>query len=173
MEEVTRVRLIEEICSNRRLVHSLCVRILSRQSDPSVDAEDMTQEILFKASQRLETFREGASLQTWIYRVTYNHCIDFLRKTKRRPQHTQEEEIDQPNGYKTFINNPETAYIQSIGMRRALKKVLIGFNPQLRRTIFMYIEGRSENEIAQKLKIARGTVKSRLSKVREALHRNY
>ncbi|MGZ5555691.1 MAG: sigma-70 family RNA polymerase sigma factor, partial [Candidatus Aminicenantales bacterium] len=44
-----------------------------------VDAEDITQEVFIKVYRSFSTFRKGAKLSSWLYRITYNASIDHLR----------------------------------------------------------------------------------------------
>jgi RNA polymerase sigma-70 factor (ECF subfamily) len=51
------------------------------------DAQDITQEVFVKVHHHLHEFDPAsASMKTWIYRITVNHCLDFLKakKTKKR-----------------------------------------------------------------------------------------
>jgi RNA polymerase sigma-70 factor (ECF subfamily) len=47
------------------------------------DAEEITQDVFVKVFQSLETFKQQSSYSTWIYRITINTSLDFI-KTKRR-----------------------------------------------------------------------------------------
>ena len=46
-------------------------------------AEDQTQDILVKALKAINTYRGEAKYSTWLYAITYNHCITYLRDNKR------------------------------------------------------------------------------------------
>ena len=47
-------------------------------------ADDVTQEVFFKAYQSLKDFRGESSLYTWLYRITVNIALNSLRKQKVR-----------------------------------------------------------------------------------------
>jgi RNA polymerase sigma-70 factor (ECF subfamily) len=49
-----------------------------------VDAEDAVQEAMFRAWKGLDRFQEQSSLQTWLYRIATNVCLDALAATKRQ-----------------------------------------------------------------------------------------
>jgi len=43
------------------------------------DAEDLTQEVVIKVITKLSTFKQGANFQTWLYRIVFNHFLNFKR----------------------------------------------------------------------------------------------
>lgn len=50
------------------------------------DRKDLLHDIYVRIWSGLETFNQRSSLSTWIYRVSLNSCIDFLRKDRKRKQ---------------------------------------------------------------------------------------
>jgi RNA polymerase sigma-70 factor (TIGR02960 family) len=72
-------RALTEPHRRELLVH--CYRILGSFQD----AEDAVQDTLLAAWQGLATFRERASIRTWLYRIATNRCLNRLRSAKRRP----------------------------------------------------------------------------------------
>jgi RNA polymerase sigma-70 factor (ECF subfamily) len=62
----------------QRPVHSLIRQIIP----VSEDAEELTQDVFVKAFTKLNSFRGGSSLSTWLYRIAYNTAISFTRKRK-------------------------------------------------------------------------------------------
>ena len=48
------------------------------------DAEDITQDVFIKVYQSLSSFNGKAAFSTWLYRITVNSSLNFLRKKKRR-----------------------------------------------------------------------------------------
>ena len=59
-------------------VYNLCVSYVNNAED----AEDITQETFISIFQKLDQFQETSSSKTWIYRVTINKCLDFLKSRK-------------------------------------------------------------------------------------------
>src|SRR5512137_396601 len=51
-----------------------------------IDAEDISQEVFLKVYRSFSTFRRGARLGSWLYRVTYNASIDHLRSKSAAPE---------------------------------------------------------------------------------------
>jgi RNA polymerase sigma factor (sigma-70 family) len=63
----------------RDKVYNKCVGM----THDAIIAEDHTQDIMTRALEALDTYRGEASFSTWLYAITYNHCMDYLRKNKR------------------------------------------------------------------------------------------
>jgi RNA polymerase sigma-70 factor (ECF subfamily) len=65
-------------------VLKLALRITKSQSD----AQDIYQEAFLKAFRKLEGFRFECSFSSWIYRITTNVCLDYLRKNRSRREYS-------------------------------------------------------------------------------------
>jgi len=46
-------------------------------------ARELSQEILSKAFEKLDKFRSESSFSSWLYAITYNHCIEYLRRQQK------------------------------------------------------------------------------------------
>jgi DNA-directed RNA polymerase specialized sigma24 family protein len=44
------------------------------------DAEEITQDVFVKINGSLDKFNNNSTLKTWIYRITINECLDFIKK---------------------------------------------------------------------------------------------
>ena len=60
----------------------------------AVDAEDISQEVFLKVFRSFATFRKGAKLSSWLYRVTYNASIDHIRRKKFVPEPVGDEVLE-------------------------------------------------------------------------------
>src|SRR2546423_13888564 len=63
-------------------VYQLAFRYLRNKED----AEEVTQDVLFKVYRKIDAFRGDAALSSWIYRITFNTAMSRLRAGKNRPQ---------------------------------------------------------------------------------------
>ncbi len=66
----------------KNLVFNLSLQYVQNKQD----AEEITQDVFVKIHQTLHTFKHEAKIQTWIYRITVNKCLDFLKakQSKKR-----------------------------------------------------------------------------------------
>lgn len=140
------------------------------------DAYDAAQEVFVKIYRSITGFQEKSSLSTWIYRITKNVCMDFLRKrTRSAPtismnasRDDEESDFDikdtSPTPHEYFEMN-ET----QLEVRRAIGEL----SDEFRTVITLYdLEGMSYDEISKIIDCPVGTVKSRLNRARKALLKN-
>ena len=58
------------------LVYNLALNYLHNTED----AEEITQDVFVKVYQSIENFKSNSSLKTWIYRITINQSLDFIKQ---------------------------------------------------------------------------------------------
>jgi RNA polymerase sigma-70 factor (ECF subfamily) len=68
------------VAPHRRGIHVHCYRMLGSLHD----AEDLLQEVLLRAWRSLDRFEGRASVQSWLYRIATNACLDALKSRRRR-----------------------------------------------------------------------------------------
>jgi RNA polymerase sigma-70 factor (TIGR02960 family) len=68
--------------SHRREIRVHCYRMTGSYDD----SEDLVQETFLRAWRARDTFQGRAGARTWLYRIATNACLDFQRRTARRPQ---------------------------------------------------------------------------------------
>ena len=135
------------------------------------DAEDITQDVFFKAFQKLEQFQGNSKFSTWLVRIAVNESLMRLRKrkTSRTVSMDQDVETDEgsiPRDFAEWRPNPEQIYSQS-ELGDILRKTIAGLPPGFR-TVFTLrdIENLSTEETADALGLSVPAVKSRLLRAR-------
>jgi RNA polymerase sigma-70 factor (ECF subfamily) len=122
-------------------------------------AEDITQECFLRAYRALPRFRGDASFYSWLYRITINLCLNYLR----RQTHQVSTEQDSKGYTLSSIDDP--ALVLETQERERLIRGAIDTLPAHYRVaiILRDLEGLSYQEIADILSIPLGTVKSRIN----------
>jgi len=156
----------------RQRVYSLAYGMLRNEQD----AVDLSQETFVKAWQAIRGFKKNASFYTWLYRITTNLCIDFVRKRDRRPTVPYEEAIDPDADVDVEIapsNQPlPTDEAQRKELREQIDAALQELSPEHRVVVQLReYEGLDYAEIAKAVGCQVGTVMSRLHYARKHLQK--
>ena len=135
------------------------------------DAEDITQDVFFKAFQKLEQFQGNSKFSTWLVRIAVIESLMRLRRRKTSrtvsmDQDVENEEGGIPRDLAEWRPNPEQIFSQS-ELGDILRKTIAGLPPGFR-TVFTLrdIESLSTEETAEALGLSIPAVKSRLLRAR-------
>ena len=132
------------------------------------DNEDIEQEVYIKTWQNLPKYREGGKFKQWICTLTANLCRDYFRSKsfKKARQEVGEENLE--DIYQEGVT-PEDR-IDSKKRQKIILRAVDNLPKIYREVVVLFeFEEYSTEEVAQKLKIPTGTVKSRLSNARKIL----
>lgn len=134
------------------------------------DASDISQIAFIKAYKNIGKFNFKSEFSTWLYRITVNSCLDEIRKLKRQTGSTFS--IDDDENTKDVLpdlNTPEEAY-EKEELKRKVRENINKLSDKYKRVIiYRDINGLSYDEIAKIEKCSAGTIKSRISRARDAL----
>lgn len=157
------------VADNQAMVYSLAYRMTGHADD----AEDLAQEAFLNAWRGLDKFRGQSSFSTWLYRLTSNVCVDFLRKKKRRGELSMTLEEDGEEERQADITDERWSPQEEVERqetREAVRQGLAALSPDHREVLLLReLEGLSYREIGQRLGLEEGTVKSRIARGRLAL----
>ena len=165
LDEVEFQRLVEPY---RRALEVHCYRMLGSLQD----AEDMVQETLLRAWRSLERFESRSSIQTWLYRIATNACLDELRRRPRRPQTVDPYPDELLQESEAPIADPAARYAQREGMELAFLTVIQRLPGRQRAVlIFRDVLGWTAPEVAALLATSVASVNSALQRARGTLDR--
>lgn len=140
------------------------------------DALDLSQEAFLRAWRSLGQYQFEASFSTWLFRLTSNICIDFLRRKKRRQETSLTESYDDSDeGAELSVPDAQPGPEQQamtnetkIELARAMEQL----SPEHREILQLrVVEDLQYEQIADILGVRVGTVKSRLARARLALRK--
>jgi len=151
----------------RRKVFNVAYKFVGRHEE----AEDLTQDIFIKIFKSLGTFDRRANFQTWLISVSRNLCIDHYRSVRQERQ-AIDHQID-PNELSPVAHEPgPIAVIEQQDRVLLLREALAALPESLRKAVLMRdIQELTYQEIADKLHLPEGTVKSRINRGRTELAR--
>jgi RNA polymerase sigma-70 factor (ECF subfamily) len=132
------------------------------------DAEDVSQEVFLKVYRSFGTFRKDAKISSWLYRVTYNACIDHRRKKDLTPEPVADETLEKqglaegPFGASAAAFDPLRS-VESQQLQERIAKALEKVSPQ-EKAVFMlrHYDELMLKDIAEALHLSVGAVKSYL-----------
>ena len=135
------------------------------------EAEDLTQEIFLKVFKALDTFDRRANFQTWLVSISRNVCIDHYRKV-RRERETVDCGVDVANLSPAAAGLDPLAKLQRVDRRELLRRAMLNVRPALREAVLLRdLQELTYHDIANRLTLPEGTVKSRINRGRRELAR--
>lgn len=158
------------VLEHQNKVYSLALRMVGNEED----ARDMAQEAFIRAFSSLTGFRGDSKFSVWLYRLTSNICIDFLRSRakKRTVSMTWTDDEGDDAGELEIPDerfSPEEQFDRT-SIRESVQHGLDSLSPQYREILVLReINGLSYEEIGRVLGIEEGTVKSRIFRARKKL----
>jgi RNA polymerase sigma-70 factor (ECF subfamily) len=130
------------------------------------EAEDLTQDIFLKIFKALNTFDRRANFQTWIISISRNLCIDHYRSVRKERQMIARE-VDASDLQPASRDRGPYAAAEHQDLRAMLQKALQTLPVTLRTAVVLRdLQELSYQEIADRLGLPEGTVKSRINRGR-------
>lgn len=143
------------------------------------DRKDIAQDIYLKAFQKLPTFKFQSKLSTWIAQVSYNTCIDHLRKKKlvllennstEQDAGTEDDRLDMINSAKGISTGSPDTFVMEKDLSQIVKKGIEKLPAIYKTLVTLYHnEELSYDEIGAITGLPVGTVKSYLFRARKEL----
>jgi RNA polymerase sigma-70 factor (ECF subfamily) len=147
---------------NWRKVFNVAYKFVGKHDE----AEDLTQDIFLKIFKALNTFDRRANFQTWIISISRNLCIDHYRSVRKERQ-TIARDVDSNDLQPATTERGPYAQAEHQDLRAQLRQALETLPMTLRTAVVLRdLQELSYQEIADRLGLPEGTVKSRINRGR-------
>jgi RNA polymerase sigma-70 factor (ECF subfamily) len=147
---------------NWRKVFNVAYKFVGKHEE----AEDLTQDIFLKIFKALATFDRRANFQTWIVSISRNLCIDHYRSVRKERQ-TIARDVDSNELQPVATERGPYAQAEHQDLREQLRQALETLPVTLRTAVVLRdLQELSYQEIADRLGLPEGTVKSRINRGR-------
>src|SRR6187397_2654008 len=147
---------------NWRKVFNVAYKFVGKHDE----AEDLTQDIFLKIFKALNTFDRRANFQTWIISISRNLCIDHYRSVRKERQ-TIARDVDSNDLQPATLERGPYAQAEHQDLRAQLRQALEALPITLRTAVVLRdLQELSYQEIADRLGLPEGTVKSRINRGR-------
>ena len=171
-EEISHINRIKEgdsksfswvVDQYKDMVYTICLRMLTVEAD----AGDAAQEVFVKVYRSIGSFQEKSKFSTWIYRITYNHCISEIRKRVKVIDLVDELPDNEANegdiGGLEMLSREE---------RRRYLQMAIEALPETDATVItlFYYDELSLEEIAEVTGLSSGNIRIKLHRSRKKLY---
>jgi RNA polymerase sigma-70 factor (ECF subfamily) len=150
----------------RRALHVHAYRMLGSVDD----AEDVMQETLLRVWRALGRFEPRATLQTWLFRIATNACMDEIERRPRRPEPVDPFPEELRGEADSLIYEPAARYALREGMELALLAAIQLLPGRQRAVLIMRdVLGWSGPEVAELLETTLASVNSALQRARATI----
>ncbi len=149
-------------------VYALAYRIMGNRED----ASDILQDTFIQAFKKIRTFERKSAFSTWLYRIAMNNCLMKKRRDGKVSVYSIDSPVTTDEGEELkrqlvdWSNDP-LATIENKETRNRVEKALSELPEQYREVVLLRdVDGLSNKEVAEILKISVASVKSRLHRGR-------
>ncbi len=146
----------------QKRVYQLVQRFVSNHED----ARDITQDAFIRAYQGLAKFKNQCQFYSWLYRITVNLCIDFLRKQARSEvliYESDDEDTLPMASIPDLRSESPSKVVENKELREHIRKAIRKLPPKQRQIfILRHWDGLSLKDIAATVGRSDGTVKAHL-----------
>ncbi len=148
---------------HQRQVYQLAMRML-RDED---EASEATQEVFLAAWQHLHSFRGDARLATWLYRITYNHCLKVAESRRRDHEAREALAAASREGQPASQLSASLALAAERDVQATVRQQIDQLpNKYKRALVLRHLQDLSYEEMADVMRVPIGTVKTQLFRAR-------
>lgn len=163
-------RQLYELFKSR--VYNTCLSYLQH----AAEAEEATQDVFVEVFHSAATFQAKASVQTWIYRIAINKCLDRLRHKNRQKRFAYVASLFSPATGKLLHDPPAFEHPGILAENKEKARALFGAISQLadnQRIAFILkqVEGLPQKEVSEVMQLTEKAVESLLQRAKANLRR--
>ena len=153
----------------KKLVFNLALQYTNNVQD----AEEVTQDVFVKVFDKINGFRQDSELKTWIYRITINQSLDYLKSKQRQKRNFIFSLFDNPsesaeNQIPNF-NHPGILLENEEELKNLMLKIYKLPENQKTVIILLKVEDLSQKEVAEIMKLSEGAVESLFQRAKISL----
>lgn len=149
---------LEEIENHKGMIFKISKIYATSQED----REDLFQEIVYQLWKSYQTFQGKSKFSTWLYRVSLNTAITFLRKSKKnKDQDVFLENLPLDEDHSEDQEQQLLLFYKAVQEINAIEKALI----------LLFLEGKSHKEISENLGISEVNARVKLNRTKEKLQK--
>ena len=129
-------------------------------------AKDAVQEVFMKILLNLSTFGEKAQFSTWVYSITYNYCIDQIRKKKKSQKLFSDDEVERVGNNVADDEAPDEVLLE---LDTKQLQHILGTLPVGDRTILLmkYQDDMPIKDIAETLDKTESAIKMKIKRAKQ------
>ncbi len=148
-------------------IYGKCLKMLKDESA----AEDVSQDIFMKIYLNLPKFEKKSKFSTWVYAITHNSCIDYLRRKKRNKKQEEQRKVyisrqGRPEQGLVEINEKKSAELKQVMDQISFsEEEILRMKYELGMSIRDIANELDKTESAVKMKILRAKNKARKVKI--------
>ncbi len=151
----------------KNLVYNLALQYVQNIED----AEEITQDVFVSVYQNMSNFKEESSISTWIYKITINKSLDFIKAKNRKKRFAFMTSIffNNSNDLKhdtQHFNHPGIALEQKEALSILFKHINDLPNNQKTAIILMKIENKTQKETAEIMNMSTKAVESLIQRAK-------
>lgn len=147
---------LEKIEKHKGMIFKISKMYLENQED----REDLFQEIILQLWKSYQAFEGKSQFSTWLYRVSLNTAITFLKRYKKR---TDKNELHENIDIEDEQNTDKE--LQTEFLYKAVQEL----NPIEKALIFLFLEGQNHKQISENMGITEVNARVKLNRTKEKL----
>lgn len=147
--------------------HKLIIfKVCNTYCSDSEDQKDLAQEIIIQLWQSFNKYDSQFKFSTWVYRISLNVAISYLRRKKSKSRGQQTISLD-------FVEISHQDQSDKDENLRLLRKFINELDDLNKALIIMYLDEKSHEEIAEVLNISKSNVGTKINRIKKSLREKF